>query len=124
MEDATACGAYREQNLGSDSCDAETLAQSHKSSGRENPGPAIVGHARPGAHVGARQTLSSPRVTTTRRRPSPLSAPIARALYLTRVIDWLYRAAERARSELVAGLASEDTAAMRRRSRTLSAARA
>ena len=44
---------------------------------------------------------------TSRRRRSLLAALAARALFLTRVFDWLYRMANLVRSELVAGLASD-----------------
>ena len=41
-------------------------------------------------------------------RPRSFVAPlIARALFLTRALDWIYRMADRARSDLVAGLASD-----------------
>jgi hypothetical protein len=46
-------------------------------------------------------------MTSTSQRRSPLAAAIARALYFTRVFDWVYRLADRARSELVAALASD-----------------
>jgi hypothetical protein len=46
-------------------------------------------------------------VKPTRKRRSPVAAAIARALFFTRVFDWLYRTADRARSELVAALASD-----------------
>ena len=39
---------------------------------------------------------------------SLLAAAIARAVHVTRAFDWLYRSADRARSELVAALASDE----------------
>jgi hypothetical protein len=48
-----------------------------------------------------RRRLSAP------QRQPLLAAPVARALFLTRVFDWLYRMADRVRSELVSGLASD-----------------
>ena len=38
---------------------------------------------------------------------SLLAAAVARGLHSTRALDWLYRAGDRARSELVAGFASD-----------------
>jgi hypothetical protein len=47
-------------------------------------------------------------VSRTPQRRTLLAGTVARGLHATRAIDWLYRAAERARSELVAGLASDE----------------
>jgi hypothetical protein len=53
------------------------------------------------------RALSSLFVVTSAQRRSLLAATIARALLFTRVFDWLYRASDRARSELVAALAPD-----------------
>jgi hypothetical protein len=46
-------------------------------------------------------------MTRTPQRRSVAAAAIARALLLTRGVDWIYRMADKARSELVAALASD-----------------
>jgi hypothetical protein len=47
-------------------------------------------------------------VSSPPQQPSPLAKAIARALHATRAFDWLYRGTDRARSGLVAGLASDE----------------
>ena len=47
-------------------------------------------------------------VTSAPEPRSLLAAAIARAVHVTRAFDWLYRSADRARSELVAALASDE----------------